>query len=1129
MSQFSFLETEFPRIYEFAHKAEQRALSDPRGACLYARLALETLIKWIFKEDTAFSAFDERSSIPLAELTESREFENLAGKAVFYKARFVREIGNRAAHNIDHPPSQRDAVNAVGELFHITYWFARTYAKGKKPIPSLQFAPNKLEESLIITASTVQEIKQLRTQYDKEAARRKELEEQALNTEDKRREHRDKVDKAREEVKRLREENDKTKDHHNYNEAQTRRNLIDLFLQEAGWENDRNVISEVRVTGMPNDKNEGFVDYVLWGEDGKPLGLIEAKRTKIDPQQGQHQAKLYADCLERQYHQRPLIFYTNGYEHWFWDDKNYPPRQIQGFFTPDELKLNIQRRTLRRSLNDIPINKDIVDRPYQERAIRNIDAAFMEKRRKALLVMATGTGKTRTAVALVGQLTQANWVKNALFLTDRVALVKQAHNAFKQHLPNIPGADLLDRKNGQDKTVNEARILFSTYPTMMNCLDHDEGASFDPGHFDLVIIDEAHRSIYQKYRSIFTYFDSLLLGLTATPRDTIHHDTYKMFDLEQGQPTDCYDIDDAVHDGYLVPPQMHPVQSLFQQEGIDRAKLTADEQERWEEADWKDDETIVEHDHIAASKVNKIVLNTDTVDKSITILMEKGLCVDDGDKLGKTIIFARNKAHADFIVERFNILYPSYKGKFAKKIYSSLPYAQNLLDEFKTSSEFQIAVSVDMLDTGVDIPSIVNLVFFKPIYSPTKFIQMVGRGTRICKDLFGPGQDKEKFIIFDYFDNLKTFMSHCKENDDKPTPPLKTRIFTARLHLLQSLQNDNSCPEIQNDIKNTLYNEVQTLSSNNPIVRQHQRSVSTYQDPKNWEHLSKDDFHVLESVISQLPFAYQDEEGSTPASREFDLLIYRTELAILQNKTYVKNQKKITEIASYLEDKQNIPAIKKQLPLIEKLQTDIWWQNVTINMLEEVRRKLRLLVCLVDPKERHIIYTDFQDTVSQEPTENEISFATGINKKTFKQEALRFMDKYKNNISLIKLRRGIALTRQDLSDLEHMFRQEKLNEISDMKNPEEFAHFLRSLRGMDRTYVSEAFKAFTAKHHFSANQIRFIELVIDNLCKNGFVEPENFYDAPFTDMNDQGISGLFDVQNAKEIIHITNQFNKIVA
>src|SRR6185437_12176142 len=499
------------------------------------------------------------------------------------------------------------------------------------------------------------------------------------------------------------------------------------------------------------------------------------------------QAELYADCLEKQFDQRPVIFYSNGYDHWLWDDTNYPPRPVQGFYKKAELQLLVQRRTSRKKLAEAKINEAIVERYYQTRAIRRIGEAFEKDRdRKALLVMATGAGKTRTVIALADLLMSCNWAKRVLFLADRVALVNQAVNAFKRHLPDASPVNLVTEKNA------EGRVFVSTYPTMMGLIDEtrDGQRRFGVGHFDLVIIDEAHRSVFQKYRAIFEYFDSLLVGLTATPKDEVDRNTYSLFDLENGVPTDAYSLEEAVRDGFLVPPQAVSVPLRFQREGITYAELSEEEKDQWDALEWDDDGIVP--NRVESEAVNKWLFNKDTVDKVLEHFMTRGLKVAGGDRLGKTILFAKNQQHADFIAERFDANYPHLKGAFARVITFKTEYAQSLIDNFSNKEKApHIAISVDMLDTGIDVPEILNLVFFKLVRSKTKFWQMVGRGTRLCPDLFGPGRDKECFFIFDYCRNLEYFSQDIPAIEGSAVAPLAKRLFDSRLDLIAALDSRN--------------------------------------------------------------------------------------------------------------------------------------------------------------------------------------------------------------------------------------------------------------------------------------------------------------------------------------------------
>jgi type I restriction enzyme R subunit len=649
MSNFAFLAAEFPAVHEAAAEAERQAAVSPTAAAFFAGKAVEVAVKWAFRTDPGLKLPYQDN---ISALLHEPSFRSAAGPAVFAKARYINTLRNRAVHE-EKTISSGDAAGAVKELFHVCFWLARTYARKSKPADGLTFDASVLSRRDDVLKKAFVQLKAQQAELDATNGELTRLlaDKQSLDEE---------LKKVREAVAAARKAAEAQPDRHNYNEAETRDRYIDLLLREAGWALDKPEDLEFRVEGMPNNEGIGFVDYVLWGADGKPLGLVEAKRTRKDARVGRQQAKLYADCLEAQCGQRPVIFYSNGYEHWIWDDTRYPPRQIGGFYKRDELELVIQRRASRKKLGSEPINRKIVERPYQHRAIRNVAGSFeQDGERKALLVMATGSGKTRTVIALVDLLMRAGWVKRVLFLADRVALVNQAAGAFKAHLPDAAPVNLVTERTG------EGRVFLSTYPTMMNLIDgKQEGkAKFGPGHFDLIVIDEAHRSVYQRFRAIFEYFDSFLVGLTATPKDEIDKNTYSLFDLEDGVPTDAYSLDEAVADGWLVPPKAISVPLRIVRSGLRYADLSEEEKDQWDMLEWGEDEIP---DSVDAAEVNKRLFNEDTVDRVIAHLMQNGIKVEGGDRLGKTIIFAKNQDHALFIEKRFNAAYPSLAGHFAR-------------------------------------------------------------------------------------------------------------------------------------------------------------------------------------------------------------------------------------------------------------------------------------------------------------------------------------------------------------------------------------------------------------------------------------------------------------------------------
>ncbi|MEQ1904607.1 MAG: DEAD/DEAH box helicase family protein, partial [Pirellulaceae bacterium] len=915
---------------------------------------------------------------------------------------------------------------------------------------------------------------------------------------------------------------------------------IDLLLKEAGWPLDQKRDREFPVAGMPNTKGEGFVDYVLWGDDGKPLGIVEAKRTRRDPRAGQQQAKLYAACLENMYGQRPVIFYSNGYEHWIWDDAKYPPRRVQGFYKKPELELSIQRREKRRSLAEGKINGTIVERYYQNRAIRRIaEAIEKDHDRKALLVMATGAGKTRTVIALCDLLMQNNWAKRILFLADRVALVNQTVNVFKKFLSDASAVNLVTEKEA------EGRVFVSTYPTMMGMINESKDGQrrFGVGHFDLVIIDEAHRSVFQKYRSIFDYFDSLLVGLTATPKDEVDRNTYGLFDLESGVPTDAYGLDEAVRDKFLVPPKAVSVPLKFQREGIKYEDLSEEDKDQWDALEWDEENGIPEK--VEAEAVNKWLFNKDTVDKVLEHLMTRGLKVAGGDRLGKTILFAKNQAHAEFIEERFNANYPHYKGEFARIITFKTEYAQSLIDNFSIKEKSpHIAISVDMLDTGIDVPEVVNLVFFKLVRSKTKFWQMIGRGTRLCPDLFGPDQHKQFFYLFDYCQNLEYFSQNPDPTDGAVAQSLGARLFNRRLELIQILDNRGLSnlpngnmlvfektdlfaePKTERNLRELtsamLQKEVAAMNLENFIVRAHRRSVEKFAKTEAWTELSAESLTELSHDVAGLPSELDPESEE---AKRFDLLVLNLQLAVLRSEPgFERLRDQVKSIAGLLEEKAAIPMVRDQMPLIQDLQTDEWWQDVTSPMLEVVRRRIRDLVKLIDKQQRKPIYTDFEDVLGSEAEIELPGFTTDSSFEKFRMKAQAFLRAHQDHPSIRKLRNNKPLSSKDLDALENILASNGLGVADDIERAKTESNglglFVRSLVGMERDSAKEALADFLNGKTMSANQIEFVNMIVDHLTEHGMLENHLLYESPFVDITPQGPEALFSSTQIDELMLI---------
>jgi len=868
---------------------------------------------------------------------------------------------------------------------------------------------------------------------------------------------------------------------------------------------------------------------VLWGDDGRPLALIEAKRTRRDARAGQQQAKLYADCLEEAFGRRPLIFYTNGYEHWLWDDAFYPPRSVSGFFKKDELELLIQRRSTRKPLATTEINASIVERYYQTRAIRRIGESFeVDNTRKALVVMATGAGKTRTVIALADLLLRAGWAKRILFLADRTALVRQATNAFKEHLPDSSPVNLVTERHG------EGRVYVSTYPTMLNLINQpvDGERRFGPGHFDLVVIDEAHRSVFQKYRAIFDHFDSLLVGLTATPREEVDRNTYDLFGLESGVPTDAYGLDEAVDDGFLVPFKGVSVPLRFVREGIRYGDLSDEDKERWDELEW-DEDGDPPPDAVGAEALNRWLFNADTVDKVLEHLMTRGQTVAGGDRLGKTIIFAKNQAHAKFIGDRFDVSYPHLKGEFARVITAEVEHSLTLIEWFEIPErDPHIAISVDMLDTGIDVPEVVNLVFFKAVRSQTKFWQMLGRGTRLRPDLFGPGQDKSFFYVFDYCQNLEYFNQQTDPTDGSVTPSLGTRLFRQRLELLAALDADGPHRTERQSIAELLRVEVGAMSLDNVVVRPHRRLVERFREADAWERIEVGDLSALSNEVAGLP-AQVDPEPEE--AKRFDLLLLTLQLALLRTDPgFPGLQQKVRQIAGLLEDlPTTIPAVAAELPLITDLQTDEWWEDVTLLMLESVRRRLRLLILFIERGKRSPMYTDFEDELGHEAEVvfHGISSTEGFER--FRKKVRTFLQSHGGQEAVEKLRHNAPVTAADLAELQRVLVDSGIGTADDVQQAGieagSLGLFIRGLVGLDRSAAKDAFAEFLDASRYSANRIEFVNLVIDELSANGVIEPRRFYESPFTDVTPHGPDAIFEPDQVDRLLATVREVRRRAA
>jgi type I restriction enzyme, R subunit len=822
--------------------------------------------------------------------------------------------------------------------------------------------------------------------------------------------------------------------------------------------------------------------------------------------------------------QRPIIFFTNGFDNRLWDDTFYPERAVSGFYTKADLQLLIDRRTIQRPLIDIEIRDEITNRYYQKEAILSVCESLTDKQRKALLVMATGSGKTRVAISIVDVLVRHNWVKNVLFLADRTALVLQAKKNFNNLLPSMTLCNLLDNKDNPELS----RMVFSTYPTMMNAIDDtkrkDGNKLFTVGHFDIIIIDESHRSIYKKYKAIFDYFDGILLGLTATPKNEIDKNTYDIFGLETGTPTYAYELEKAVEDGYLVEYRTKESSSKILDDGLRYDSLTDEEKEQFEETFYDEEGEVISN-----SAVNQWLFNDNTIDQVLNDLMENGIKVEGGDKLGKTIIFANNSKHAKRIVERFNELYPYYNGDFAAQIDMSVGnYIQNLIDRFSTKEKYpQIAVSVDMLDTGVDIPEVVNLVFFKKVRSKSKFWQMLGRGTRLCPDLFGLGDDKKYFLILDYLRNLEFFRTNQRGIEGKVSVGLTERIFNLKVDIIKELQGlqyqEGEYIQHRNELVEEVYQEINRLNEDNFRVRMYLQFVHKYKNRSRWQALTVSNVSEIQEHIAPLIISITDDE----LAKRFDNVMYSIELAKLTAKNAGKPIKSVVNTAEQLSKLGTIPQINDQREMLVKVQSETFWEEANIFELEKVREAIRDLVKFLEKDHQKDYYTNFSDTftiIGKEDT----PFYGANDLQNYRKKVNQYLKEHQDQTAIYKLRHNKALTIQDVQTLEEILWTE-LGTQEDYKK--EFGEtpitkLVRQVVGLDQQAANDAFSEFLSEERLNVNQIKFVKLIINYVVRNGTLEKQVLQEDPFRSLGSITVLFRDNIDDVKRIIQVIDNINR---
>ena len=1117
MGNFSFLtgQTEYVLFASAAVEAEKVYHSSPAMCAVGCRKALELAVKWVYAADNTMQMPYKDN---LQSLIHEPTFRFALDANTWGKLPFMIKLGNLAVHT-ERSVSAGDALASLKSLFEFIQWVDYCYGS--------DYQERSFDDRLIPREKVIIDTKKIKEQES--LLDQKEAE----------------IEKLRARIEKMSEHLTAQKQQHmesrvftpeDPSEFVTRKRYIDVDMKMMGWKfdgEDANVWEEYEVDGMAGViGRKGYVDYVLFGKDGLPLAVVEAKRSSKDPNIGRKQAVLYADCLERKFGRRPMMFTTNGFETYFWDDLSGPQRKVSGIFSRDDLQKLMNRRSEQQDLMAVPIDDKITDRYYQKEAIRAVCEQLGQGFRKHLLVMATGTGKTRTASSLTDVLSRGKHVTNILFLADRTALVKQARDDFKNYLPDMSLCNLCSNKDDRS-----ARIVFSTYPTMLNAIDDTKNKGgqrlFTPAHFDLIIIDESHRSIFKKYRAIFEYFDAIMVGLTATPKTDVDRNTYDFFEMEHGVPTYAYDYETAVYqDHVLVPYYNYEVKTKFLEEGITYDDLSDEDKERYED-DFIEDGLMP--DFVPSAQLNKFVFNEITVDMVLQDLMERGIRVAGGDRLGKTIIFAQNKRHAEFILERFNKLYPKYHGTFAQRVICNDTYAQTIIDDFKVpDKEPIIAVSVDMMDTGIDVPQCVNLVFFKKVRSKAKFWQMIGRGTRLCKGLTcidqidGEYTDKKRFLIFDYCGNFEYFRTHKEGFESRDTKSLSENIFGKQVRLAVMLQESafagDGYQAWRSKLVGTCFSQVQELNTDLIAVRLRLQSVEKFRKPGAFNYISEGDKGELLQQIA--PIVHLDDTDEY--AKRFDNFVYGLMIAAMEQMPSFKYaQKQLRDIGTLLERKVSIPQVKAKLTIIKEVNTDAFWETTDILLFEKVRKELRELIKFLNEggNPKNPIITHLTDPIIDQ--QEGIQLDPAYDFEDYRAKVNRYVNEHSDTMVIQKLTHNIPLSIGDYQELERVLtselgsREDYVREFGDTP----FGLLVRKIAKLDHDAAMQAFSAFINDQSLNQKQIAFVHKIINHIEQNGYMESVTELQKPPFD-KPIGFVKLFDAKTRAALMATINQIRE---
>lgn len=1083
VTNFDYLKNEsrFSDFAEVAISAEKIILIDPQASIINCRRAMEFAVKWMY-------SVDEELEMPyqdnLQSLMNNEDFRDIVGPDIWKRMDYIRRCGNNAAHS-NKKLGKDIAMLCLENLFiyldFVACCYSGNYEERTFDRSVLTERIEKAKESKKLADATKEQlVKEQERTAQQELDLKKLIKENAS---------------LKEELSARRQEQQQTyvPKPLDLSEYKTRKLYIDVMLMDAGWIQGKDWMNEVELRGMPNKSEVGYADYVLYDDMHRPLALIEAKRTCVDVSKGRQQAKLYVDLLEKQYGRRPVIFLTNGFETHIIDGR-YPERKCAAIYSKRDLEKWFNLLSMRTSLRHVVVDKNIAGRYYQEAAIKAVCSNMDEKnRRKALLVMATGSGKTRTVIALCDVLLKAGWIKNILFLADRNSLVTQAKRSFVNLLPNLSCTNLVEEKENYN-----AHCVFSTYQTMMHCIDtvnDDDGKLFTCGHFDLVICDEAHRSIYNKYRDIFTYFDAPLVGLTATPKDEIDKNTYEIFELENGVPTYGYDLAQAVKDGYLVDYVSVESKLKFIEEGIVYDELSEEDKEIYE--DTFEDENGNIPEAIESSRLNTWIFNEDTIKQVLNVLMTEGLKIEYGQKIGKTIIFAKNHDHAEKIWEVFCKEYP-HLPDYAKVIDNYMTYAQSAIDEFSDPKKMpQIAISVDMLDTGIDVPQVLNLVFFKKVMSKAKFWQMIGRGTRLCPRLLD-GEDKQKFYIFDFCGNFEFFRLN-KGKASASEIALQGAIFNYKFEIIYKLQDiayqEDRLIAYRKALVSQVSEQVRELPRDNFSVKQHLKYVELYSAESNYQSLTYEDTLLVREEVAPLILP----GGEDASAARFDALMYRIELAYLIGKKDTRARSDLYKKVKGVAGVANIPEIQAQSEMINKILHTDYVDQAGIDEFEEIREKLRNLMKYIQTGTIKYVTNFTDELLSIEWKESELE---NDELKNYKAKAEYYIRQHQDNIVIAKLKTNKPLTSSDVASLEEILwkevgtKQDYENEIG----TKPLGEFVREIVGLDMNAAKEAFSEYLTDTSLDSRQIYFVNQIVEYIIHNGMLTDFSvLQESPFTD------------------------------